>query len=313
MIEIVSCLNFKLEKEEAANSLRRSTPKNQHMNPTLRLHCLLMASLALVAPIHAADDVTPERETKGSANSEYGKTKPSQGKVIEKLEAGMIETPVKMPWRLFVPEGATKEKPLPLILFLHGSGKMGTENIGPMSLAWEFITPEAQAKNPCFVLAPQLPKGTFWMHYDEKTRGSYNADQVKITAEMQATLSLVEKLAGERPIDRKRLYVIGQSRGGFGTWDAMIRRPDLWAAGVPICGAGDPNKAELIKSIPIWAWHGANDAAVPVAGSREMIEALKKAGANPLYTEPHNVGHGVWVPALEDPKLHEWLFNQRKP
>ena len=151
------------------------------------------------------------------------------------------------------------------------------------------------------------------MHYDEKTRGSYNADQVKITAEMQATLSLVEKLAGERPIDRKRLYVIGQSRGGFGTWDAMIRRPDLWAAGVPICGAGDPNKAELIKSIPIWAWHGANDAAVPVAGSREMIEALKKAGANPLYTEPHNVGHGVWVPALEDPKLHEWLFNQRKP
>ncbi len=240
----------------------------------------------------------------------YSKVKPDRAAVIEKLEAGTVKGKVDLPWRLFVPKEASKDKPLPLVVFFHGAGRRGTDNVGPMELAWNFITPEAQAKNPCFVLAPQMNKA--WVDHPF-SKGSYSADKVKISDEMQETLDLVEKLIKERPIDPKRIYAVGQSMGGFGTWDAMIRKPDLWTAGAPICGGGDPTKAESIKNIAIWAWHGENDNTVPVSGSREMIDALKKVGANPKYSEIPKGGHGVWEKAFSDPKFFEWLFAQKKP
>ena len=276
---------------------------SQPKHPTrLRGHCLLLP-LVLLAQAYAAET---------GDNADYGKAKPEMGAVITKMEAGLIESPVKMPWRLFVPPAASKQNPLPLIVFLHGAGRRGTDNVGPMSLAWSFITPEAQAKNPCFVFAPQVREGHPWVT-QIFNKGSYDSDKIKPTDEMTEALAMVDKLIGDRPIDRQRIYVVGQSMGGYGTWDAMIRRPDLWAAGVPICGAGDPAKASSIKSIPIWAWHGEKDTMVPVSGSREMIDALKKAGGNPKYTEVPHGGHGVWNQAFDDPKLHEWLFAQRKP
>jgi len=276
-------------------------PQTKRTRP-IRWITLFFATL-LMTHAHAAE---------GKPDADYGKAKPEMGEAIVKLEAGMIEAPVKMPWRLFVPAAATKNNPLPLIVFLHGAGRRGTDNVGPMSLAWSFITPEAQAKNPCFVFAPQVREG----HPCVKqifNKGSYDSKKIKPTGEMTEALAMVDKLLAERPIDPNRIYVVGQSMGGYGTWDAVIRRPDLWAAGTPICGAGDPAKAASIKSIPIWAWHGENDTMVPVTGSREMIEALKKAGADPKYTEIPKGGHGVWNKAFDDPKLHEWLFAQRKP
>lgn len=247
-----------------------------------------------------------------AADPDYGKEKPQIAAAVSKMEAGEITTPVKMPWRLYVPEGASKEKPLPLVVFLHGAGRRGTDNIGPMGLAWSFVTPEAQAKNPCFVFAPQVADGHRWVNQNFNL-GPYDSEKIKETPEMKAALAMVDKLIAERPIDPHRVYVVGQSMGGYGTWDAMVRQPKLWAAAVPICGGGDPAKAESIKAIPVWAWHGENDTAVPVSGSRSMIEALTKAGASPKYNEIPKGGHGVWNRAFADPKLMEWLFAQRKP
>jgi predicted peptidase len=52
------------------------------------------------------------------------------------------------------------------------------------------------------------------------------------------------------------------SMGGYGTWEALMRQPQRWAAAVPICGGGDPARVEAYKDIPIWVWHGANDTTV---------------------------------------------------
>ena len=243
---------------------------------------------------------------------DYVKVRPEETTVISKLEAGVVEGAVKLPWRLFVPKAADKDQKLPLILFLHGAGRRGEDNIGPMSLAWSFITPEAQSRHPCFVLAPQINEGRRWVTHPFN-EGSYSSDKVRITDEMSQALALVETTIATRPVDSRRIYVVGQSMGGYGTWDALIRRPNLWAAAVPICGGGDPSKAESIKSIPVWAWHGENDVMVPVSGSRDMVTALTKAGGRPRYTEVPKGGHGVWVKAFADPDLYEWLFAQRKP
>jgi predicted peptidase len=114
------------------------------------------------------------------------------------------------------------------------------------------------------------------------------------------------------PVDTNRIYITGLSMGGFGTFDAIQRYPNLFAAAVPVCGGGDVSKAAVIAKIPIWIFHGADDAAVNPAYSLEMVDALTKAGAHPGFTQYPEVGHFSWLAAYSDKMMLEWLFRQRK-
>lgn len=228
---------------------------------------------------------------------------------ILKMVSGEIKEPVSVPWRLFVPPQASEDNPLPIVFMLHGAGRRGNDNVGPMDLAYYFWSEEAQKKNPCFVLTPQCRKGTMWAILNKEHTNQKVAEEP--TPELAGAFAALDLVLETYPIDRKRIYLTGQSMGGFGTWEALYRRPDMWAAAIPICGGGDPSQVEVFKHTPIWAWHGAKDLAVPAQNSRELIDALKKAGANPKYNEP-KVGHGSWEPAYTTPELHEWLFSHRK-
>jgi len=85
-----------------------------------------------------------------------------------------------------------------------------------------------------------------------------------------------------------------------------------FAPAMPACGAGDPSRAASVAKMAIWAFHEDKDGVVPVAGSREMVEALKKAGGSPKYSEFPGVGHGSWGPAYDSKGLCEWLFAQKR-
>ena len=119
-------------------------------------------------------------------------------------------------------------------------------------------------------------------------------------------------------IDPNRLYVTGLSMGGYGTWEAIERWPNYFAAAAPIAGAGDPSKASVLTHLPIWAFHGSADTTVPVSGSRDMINAISAAGGNPRYTEFPDAGHAVWgyVYSLGASSsvsgFFPWLFSQHK-
>ena len=111
---------------------------------------------------------------------------------------------------------------------------------------------------------------------------------------MRLVIELLKQARNEYTIDSRRIYVTGLSMGGFGTFDLIERHPELFAAAVPICGGGDESAAEKIAKIPLWVFHGAKDKVVPVNRSRKMVEAVKKAGADPRYTEYPNGGHDSW-------------------
>jgi predicted peptidase len=126
------------------------------------------------------------------------------------------------------------------------------------------------------------------------------------------TLSIVESLEKEFSIDQRRIYLRGQSNGGNGTWDLAMKRPNLFAAAVPLCGGGNPALAARIAQLPVWAFHGEKDDVIPVDSSRRMIAEMKLLGGNPKYTEYPKVGHDVWLHALKEPGLVDWLFAQHR-
>ncbi len=197
----------------------------------------------------------------------------------------------------------------PLVIFLHGAGERGNDNekqlIHGVTL---FAQYKMQEKFPCFVIAPQCPEGKRWVEVDWKLDKHQQPDNSSIS--LQLTMELIDSITQQYPIDTARIYITGLSMGGFGTWDAISRYPNKFAAAAPVCGGGDEQTAHKIK-IPVWAFHGTKDKAVKVERSRNMITAMQQNGVSPKYTEYPKLGHFVWGKAYSE-ELIQWLFDQSK-
>jgi len=200
----------------------------------------------------------------------------------------------RLRYDLMKPKDYDHGKKYPLVLCLHGSG-------GTTRAARVLAGTTLRAKYPCFVLAPEALAGETWGKHSPQI----------MTDVQPPVLEIIATLKNEFSIDNKRIYITGQSMGGFGTYAFIMRNPDMFAAAVPVCGRGDPAKAKYIAKIPIWIFHGDKDPLVSVHHSRDMVEALEKAGGNPRYTEYEGLGHNSWDKAYATGELWEWLFAQR--
>ena len=215
-------------------------------------------------------------------------------------------------YRMLFPDYDTMRK-YPLVIFLHGSGERGSDN--EAQLKWgvmNFATEENMKLNPSFVIAPQCPANQGWSDFSGARNGTDIVFQSAPSKPMALLMALIQDFKKKFPVDTNRIYITGLSMGAFGTFDLLVRQPNLFAAAVPVCGGGDVTKAALIKHIPIWIFHGAEDAAVNPSFSLNMIEALVKAGAHPGYTQYPETGHFSWIAAYSDQQMMNWLFRQRK-
>lgn len=222
--------------------------------------------------------------------------------------AGLI-----LSYRLFRPPDYDPKNDYPLIVYLHGSSGAGDDNRSQLTGSRRagvalWISPESQHKYPAFVLAPQADPNLAptWVR---QWRASPRPDPARAEP-LELVLEAIDELADELSIDERRVYLTGYSMGAFGTWIAISRYPEKFAAAVPVAGGGDPTHVGRTKSA-VWAFHGERDRVVPVRRSREMIQALKKAGRKPKYTEYPNAGHDIWNRAFGEPDLADWLFQQR--
>ena len=221
-------------------------------------------------------------------------------------------------FRLAAPQFPVAGRTYPLILFLHGSGECGTDNqkqvkVGLPALVSTLL--RRKVAEPVLLVAPQCTMTNGWVRR-LAMHETFTSDPRHAPALAQA-LELVRHLVAERQADPDRLYITGLSYGGFGTWDAIQREPELFAAAIPVCGGGDVHRVSALRRLPIWTFHGSADPNVPVACSRRMVHALKQAGGRRVrYTEYEGACHAVWDRVYGDDEVLTWLLRQsraRKP
>lgn len=236
-----------------------------------------------------------------------------------------------MPYRLYEPD-LTEGEVAPLLVFLHGRGDRGRDNragmfknIGLFNGTQAITSARGQAQFKSYVLVPQASDHSpdeEWAHWIGNSPerpfdglgqdGSYQQHPVP-SLSAAAALELIDWILKTKAIDTDRVYITGVSMGGFGTWEFVSRRPNLFAAAVPMAGYSDPTAAEQIKHIPFWIFHGEDDEYNPVQGSRNMAALLLNLGGSVRYTELPGAKHiKSFELAWKNEEILPWLFAQKK-
>lgn len=278
--------------------------------------CIAMLAGCQPAQAPGTEDTKKNEDTKNDIDS--GKKDPvlKTEKVIDVYQEFTYSTTsgeVELPVRLYVPADYSEEYAYPVLLFLHGAGERGDDNEAQLKNVLQnlFDDPESPVYQS-IVVVPQCPEGKQWVMTPWE-EGSYHLDDVPESEELKSVISYLSELEKEYSINKNRIYIMGISMGGFGTWNAIMRHPELFAAAMPVCGGADPSYAWKVKDLPIRTYHGDADTAVPVSGTREMSAALKAEGAKDFtYIELAGYGHNVWDYASTDKAAIRWLFAQSK-
>ena len=233
--------------------------------------------------------------------------------------SGHPDLPIRFGY--FVPEKLDGKKAL--IIFLHGAGEGGQD----LPIAWSgnkvtvYTEPCVQEKfGGAFVLVPQCD--TMWLD-----NGSHKYGDSGKSMYTEALKYLIDEFVARFPavIDPDRIYIGGDSNGGFMTMRMLMSYPDYFAAAFPICEAMLDKRVtkkdiQHLKDIPIWFTHAKNDPIViPEKYVVPTYERIMAAGAkNCHFTywdkivdlhgkfknekgEPWEyMGHFAWIPVFND-------------
>ena len=260
---------------------------------------LAFGCVAALWPLLGACRAVPERA------SPMTELTPSEGFLSR--ETSLEGAPGVVRFVVYVPRRAASAARLPLVVFLHGRGECGNDGLRQMINGVPQRIIREPEKWPSIVVMPQKPDADRpWMDYEPQL------------------MAIIEQVRREWPIDGSRIYLTGLSQGGAGTWALAAAHPDVFAAIAPVCGfagrsvgSADPAEAgrigRAVAGIPTWAFHGEADSVVPIARTREIVEAVKAAGGTSVrFTAYPNVNHGSWENAYAEPEFTTWLFAQQR-
>ena len=215
-------------------------------------------------------------------------------------------------YRLFVPDDYDAARSYPLVLFLHGSGNRGSDNRRQIVLGAKlWAEPRNQALEAAFVLAPQCPADDGWGRPEGMT--GYGP-----SSPIAALVEILDALEREWSLDSSRLYVAGQSGGGWGALRLLSRQPQRFAAAILVCPAGEPagekaiDLVEGLGHLPLWFFHGSDDPVVPIELTHRRLEVLRAVGGRPRFSEYPEVKHDAWTRAFSEPEIVEWLYAQSR-
>ena len=179
----------------------------------------------------------------------------------------------------------------PVVLFLHGAGTRG-EDIQLLRNNFLSGLTQRHEEFSFITVAPHCKRGT-WFDY------------------MESLIRFVKAIADAPFTDPARLYLFGNSMGGYGVWQLAMSMPSYFAAMIPICGGGMYWNAGQLVNVPIWAFHGADDHVVLAEESVKMVNTVNKLGGNAKLTIYPDTKHDAWTPTFHDREVFAWLFAQR--
>ena len=238
------------------------------------------------------------------------KARGAETQTVHAFERTLTRT-VGYKYLLALPAGyeARGERRWPLLLFLHGSGERGDDvwtvaKHGPPKLLRTGEPPPAAGElaRHFIVVSPQCPKNKWW--------------------DTDALLALLDEIESTHAVDRTRVYVTGLSMGGFAAWELGLGHPERFAAMAAVCGGGQfstafmshTHKRAELRSLGVWAFHGARDKSVPLVESERMIDALKKYDvAEVQLTVYPDAEHDSWTETYANPELYRWLLRHTRP
>lgn len=257
---------------------------------------IVLAVLTANAPAaparKAAKEPLPEKQVAAT------QSKPTQS---SEHFARTITLEQKLDYLLFLPTDyeANRAAGWPLLLFLHGAGERGSD-LARVKIHGPSKQFESNPNFPFVLVSPQCPEGEVW--------------------NVSALSGLLDSVIEKHNIDTNRVYLTGLSMGGYGTWSLGMAHPERFAALAPICGGGERlpvvlasrTKKEILQNLPVWAFHGAMDPAVPLEESERMVEALERAGVKDVkLTVYPEAGHDAWTETYDNPEFYVWLLEQK--
>ncbi|MBE6713910.1 MAG: hypothetical protein E7575_01310 [Ruminococcaceae bacterium] len=204
-------------------------------------------------------------------------------------------------YRFHKPENFDENGKYPVVLFLHGAGERGDDNDAQLriGIGTALSDPESPLHN-AFIIAPQVPLEKQWVA-SSWDPGTYDLDNTPETPYIAGAVSIVKSVMEKYPCDKDNVYVMGISMGGFGSWDALCRYPQLFVGGFICCGGTDASKARKICEKKIYTYHGDEDPVVNVRGTRAMVGAIMGCGGkNITYREYEGMGHWTWDRAFAE-------------
>lgn len=208
-----------------------------------------------------------------------------------------------LPYCLFIPKNYSSSKEYPVILFLHGAGAIGTDNVKQLNNLHNMFEYNGDIVSNAFIICPQSSE---WWNLDRDEYNDYNGT-------LGSALHLLNYITNEYSCDSNRIYVMGLSMGGYATWALLERCGDIFAAGVPICGGGNRYNGAAYKDIPIKIYHGTADTTVSFSNSQSMYNAIVQAGGQKVdFIQLQGVGHNAWDYAFSDREMFCWMFAQNK-
>ncbi len=269
-----------------------------------------LASIALVISLEISIPLLSSKAMAQETKVNDKEEKEPLTRIFEPRDfVGSNQVPLK--YRLLKPVNYRPGKKYPMILFLHGAGERGDDNLVTLKhAAKDLADPTRREKFPCYVVMPQCPKEQKWSDVDWSQPASEQPENA--SQSLRSVKELMDEMVESAGVDRSRIYITGLSMGGYGTWDAIARYEGFFAAAAPICGGGDPKMVSRFARLPIWCFHGEADPVVKVTRSREMVDALKAVGSPVKYTEYPGVQHDSWTATYANPDFYQWLFAQQR-
>ena len=198
----------------------------------------------------------------------------------------------KIKYVIRYPEGYNAGDKCPVLIYLHGAGGRG-KDIDVIRNHKVFLLTEKHENFPFITIAPQCYANTWFDIFEqlqEFVKWVYSSDFC----------------------DRERVYLMGASMGGYGTWQLAMSLPELFAAIVPICGGGMYWNTPRLQDVPVWAFHGDSDPVVLPRESEQLVFRVKQCLGNAKLTIYENTGHDAWTATFNDPEVFEWLLTNKK-